>query len=75
MPMNAATRIANDDVFCEADAVMDRIKKQRLSTTSMTLSGTTRLVDREGNEMLRSLLQGVPAALQRRRGASHCRGS
>ena len=28
MAMNAATRIANDDVFCEADAVMDRIKKE-----------------------------------------------
>lgn len=58
MPMNAAIRIANDDVFCEADAVMDRIKKQLLATTSMTLSDATQLVEREGNEMLRSLLQG-----------------
>ena len=37
---------------------MDRIKKQLLSTTSMTLSDATQLVEREGNEMLRSLLQG-----------------
>jgi hypothetical protein len=44
--MNAATRIATDDVFCEADAVMDRIKKQLLSTTSMTLSDATQLVGR-----------------------------
>jgi hypothetical protein len=56
--MNAAARIANDDVFCEADAVMDRIKKQLLSTTSMTLSDATQLVEREGNEVLRRLLQG-----------------
>lgn len=56
--MNAAKRIANDGVFCEADAVMDRIKKQLLSSTSMTLSDATRLIEHEGSEMLRSLLQG-----------------
>jgi hypothetical protein len=28
MPTNAARTIANDDVFCEADVVMDRIKKE-----------------------------------------------
>jgi hypothetical protein len=56
--MNAARRIANDDVLCEADAVMDRIKKQLLSTPSMTLSGATKLIEHEGSEMLRSLLQG-----------------
>jgi len=58
MAMNAAPRVANDDVFCEADAVMDRIKEQLLSTTSMTLTDATQLVEREGNELLRSLLQG-----------------
>jgi hypothetical protein len=56
--MNAARTIANDDVFCEADAVMDRIKKQLLSSTSMTLSDATKLSEHEGSEMLRRLLQG-----------------
>jgi hypothetical protein len=37
---------------------MDRIKKQLLSTTSMSLSEATSLVKDEGNEMLRALLQG-----------------
>jgi len=45
------------DVFCEADAVMARIKKQLRSTTSMSLSEATSLVKGEGNEMLRALLQ------------------
>ena len=58
MPMNAARTFANDDVFCEADAVMDRIKNQLLSTTSMTLSDATKRIEHEGSEMLRSLLQG-----------------
>jgi len=58
MRTNATSRIANVDVFCEADAVMDRIKKQLRSTTSMSLSEATSLVKGEGNEMLRALLQG-----------------
>jgi hypothetical protein len=58
MAINAATRVANDDVFCEADAIMDRIKKQLLSSTSMTLSDATKLSEHEGSEMLRRLLQG-----------------
>ena len=57
MRTNATSRIANVDVFCEADAVMARIKKQLRSTTSMSLSEATSLVKGEGNEMLRALLQ------------------
>jgi hypothetical protein len=52
-------RIANDSLFCEARAEMERIIDRLMSreVLSMTLSEVERLVGAEGNELLRELMQ------------------
>jgi hypothetical protein len=60
-PMSApnAARIANDSPFCEADAVMDKIKERLLAMlgTGAGLGEVTQLMATDGRELLRELTQ------------------
>jgi hypothetical protein len=59
MSIANAKRIANDSLFCEADAAMDRIKRRLTTpeTLGMTLSQVERLLSVDGNALIRELLQ------------------
>jgi hypothetical protein len=59
MRTNTAKPIANDSPFCEADAVMDRIKKRLTDseTLGFQLGDVERLLATEGTALIRELLQ------------------
>lgn len=59
--MRATTveKIASDDLFCEADQVMDKIKKRLTATETLGLehSDLERLLSADASELMRALLQ------------------
>jgi hypothetical protein len=59
MTRSSAETIASDSLFCEADEQMDRIKKRLLARETLGLehSEIERLLQTEGNELIRMLLQ------------------
>ena len=60
MPTTSTARIANDSLFCEAHAAMDKIIEQLLAMADQgaTADAVTQLIAKDGTALLRELVQG-----------------